>query len=1348
MTDSDGTFTAAPDQDVGGEGRPRPSSLFIVALGASAGGLEALERFFANVSPRTGMAFVVVQHLSPDFKSLMDDILSRRTTMAVRVAEHGAVLEPNCVYLNPPKKLIGIRDGRLQLSEKEPSPTVTYPIDHLFHRLAAEAPSRCAAIVLSGTGSDGSRGVVEVHRAGGLVIAQAPATAGFDGMPRATIDTGSADLVLSPEDMPAALRSFVDAGRVLPPPGAEIPASGLGRVVALLHEAYGVDFAEYKLPTIARRTERRVKACGAIDLEAYVTRLEADPKELDVLYRDLLIGVTQFFRDPEAFEALGRLLPPLLRALAPGEEFRLWIAGCASGEEAYSMAILVRETMEAQGVGNPVKIFATDIHREALRIAATGVYDDASLAMLSPERRERYFLDKGNGVHQIAPAIRAMVVFAVHDVLRDVPFNKLDVVSCRNLLIYLQPSAQSHVLDVFHFGLKSRGVMFLGSSESLGEQAEDFEVVDAHWKLFRKVREARPATRLRATANVAPPRPRLDALVPIPLRPAEPAMFGTYDAMLDALVPPSILIDAQRNLVQTFGGASSFLHVPEGRVTRSAIDMLDDDLRVAVTGALQRVFAEHAPVHYTGLRIGRGEQASLVDLTVREIVNRRTGEAHALVTFDTKRPASAETAGDEKEVAKDQLSRDQVAGLESELRIAKENLQTTIEELATSNEELQATNEELVASNEELQTTNEELHSVNQELFTVNSEFQRKIGELTQLTTDMDLLLSSTEVHTLFLDRELRIRRFTPLVAEIFHLVASDVGRPIDAFNHSLRDPRVAEEARKVIATGVPFEQQVRGANETWFLLRILPYRRVTVTDGAVVTLVDITGLKRFELEARVKSDQLSSILANSPHPVWIRDRDGRYVVVDESFRKLTGRDPTGLRPEHLFSADIATMLTRDDARVLDEHVTVEAEETIPTPTGPRTYLSVKFPMRDAAGHSWGIGGIGTDVTPLKRAESAARDAADRRDHFLATLSHELRNPLAAMLNASRVLLRGPMPPAELEQWHRIILERSQHMTHLVDDLLDVARLTQNKLVLKRQQLELGATVKGVVEEVDQQFRERGVTLVTKVDPGLFVSGDATRLHQLQVNLLTNAARHAPPGSDVTYAVRRFEDAAEICVTDAGSGIAPEMLQRIFELFVQGDRPGSRGDDGGLGVGLALVRRIAELHGGTANVWSAGVGRGAEFRVRIPLVAVAPIVQAPISSPSAGPPRTVLLVDDDTGSRVAMAKLLELDDIVVSSAKNGPEALATLAEGLHPELVLLDIGLPGIDGFEVCRRMRAMPRGEALLILALTGFGQDSDREATRRAGFDGHLTKPVDVDEVFSLYARCRARLASEPRA
>ena len=1310
-----------------------------VGIGASAGGVEAIEQFFDRMPGDSGLAFVVVQHLSPDFKSLMDEILRRHTTMPVQVAVDGMLVAPNHVYVNPPGKVLGIRDGRLTATDRDVGSSNVHPIDVFFRELAANAPNKkSAAIILSGTGSDGAEGIAEIKKVGGFVLAQEPASAQFDGMPRAALATGHVDMTLSPEQMPPMLLSLVFQDAVGVTDGPHLPALHLDKILSLLRETYGADFRAYKVPTLARRTERRMRAVGAADTNEYYSILSADPAELDVLYRELLIGVTQFFRDGEAFARLSAVwLPDLLKRLPPEEEFRAWVAGCATGEEAYSVAMIVRESLEALGRSNPVKIFATDIHRDALRHAALGLFDERAIADLGATRRERFFVKRDDGTYQVSTTLRAMVVFAPHNVAQDVPFNRLDFISCRNLLIYLEPSAQKRVLSTFHFALRPGGLLFLGPSESLAESGEAFETLDTHWKIFRRRGDARlPAFMPPAHGPVL----RARMLGPgTPTRAIDPTLLGAYHGVLDAVMPAALLVGSHRNLVQTFGGASRFLHVPEGRATDNVLEMVSSDLRGALGGALSRVFTETEPVRYRDLRTGTSPD-TLLDISVRRVTNARSGEVYALVTLETQRPAPHDDAPSSMNAPVAEVERNQVRSLQAELRHAKDSLQATIEALEVANEELQATNEELMASNEELQTTNEELHSVNQELFTVNTEFQNKISELTQLTLDMDLLLANTDVHTLFLDKELRIRRFTPRMAKVFHLVASDVGRPISAFNHTFKRPELHDDLHRVLTTGEPIEAQVRDDDDAWALIRILPYRRDALLDGVVLTFIDITAMKRLEADARSKSDLLSNILMNSPHPVFVRDREGRYVVTDESFRRLASRDPTGLKPEQIFSVDVAAMLTRHDASIVEEGVTIETEETIPTPSGPRTYLSVRFPMRDSSGSILGIGGIQTDVTTLKRAETEARDATSRRDRFLATLSHELRNPLAAIVNAARVVTRGSLDGDEIARWNGVILERSLHMSRLVDDLLDVARLTQDKLTLERTPLDLVTHAKGVVDEVAALFAERGITLTTDFCDTLPLVGDATRLHQLEVNLLTNAARHTPRGGHAVFALRHQNGWAEISVADSGEGIAPDMLERIFDLFVQGHAPGSRGTERGLGVGLALVRRVAELHGGSVSVASKGLGTGAEFRVRIPLDARDVKAMAAPSRPDATPsvvPRTVVVVDDDEGSREAMSKLLELEGAEVSVAAHGEEALSLLANRPPPDLVLLDIGLPGMDGHEVCRRLRALPNGKDFIVFALTGFGQDSDREATRKSGFDGHLTKPVDVDAVFALYAR-----------
>lgn len=1319
--------------------------LLTLCIGASAGGVAALEQLFDAMRPDSGVAFIVIQHLSPDFRSLMDEILARHTSMPVRIAEDGMTVEPNTVYVSAAGKQLGIAQGQLRVRDRAPGTAGNHPIDQILTELAADAGRRSAAIILSGTGTDGAEGISHIKRAGGFVLVQDPLSAQFDGMPRAALATGHADATLAPEQMPALVHSLVFQDSR---PGPDGDGGGITRaiqpMVSLLHEAYGIDFGDYKMPTLARRTERRARMLGCTDIREYIARLQADPAELDALYHDLLIGVTQLFRDPDAFAKLGSVwMPELLQRLEPGQEFRVWVAGCATGEEAYSVAMVVRESLDALGLSNSARIFATDIHREALRRATYGIHQASQMANISEARRERFFVERG-GEYQVSSELRSMVVFAPHNVLRDVPFNRMDLITCRNLLIYLEPSAQRRVLSTFHFALKPRGLLFLGPSESLAEIGSAFETVDTHWKAFRKKSEFRLMPIPRATHSALPTAsmlPRVHSSAPT----SDDSLVGLYQVLLDTLVAPALLIGPRRNLLQTFGGASRYLRVPDGRITDDVVEMTTGDLRVALTAALGRVFQNAETIQYSALRI-QPDDSSLVDITVRSIKSDRSGESYAVVSLHERLGTPSELPP--AAISADELATERIAGLEAELEHARQNLQSTIEALETSNEELQATNEELMASNEELQTSNEELHSVNQELFTVNTEFQNKITELTELSTDMDLLLESTEVHSLFFDRELRIRRFTPRMATVFNLLASDIGRRIDTFNHTLSCRELYDDLRSVVTQGEAIEKQIRDSDGTWFLLRVLPYRPNAEADGAVLTLVDITSLKRLEAEARTKTDLLSNILTNSPHPVFVRDLEGRYIVADESFRRLAGRDPTGLKPAQVFAADVAAMLSRDDERVLQHGLTVETEETVPTPDGDRTFLSVRFPMRDAGGSVLGIGGIQTDVTTLKHAEAEARAAASRRERFLATLSHELRNPLAAVLNAARVLTRSHLNGPQLERWHKLILERSLHMTRLVDDLLDVARLTQDKLVLQRAPMELSSAAKGVVDEVSALFSEREIALVTELEAELPLVADATRLHQLQVNLLTNAARHTAPGGTTTFRLRRDGDWAEICVSDTGEGIAPDMLERIFDPFVQGAQPGARGTDSGLGVGLALVRRIAELHGGSVTVASKGLGAGSEFRVRLPLekqASEAPVLpsESPRSEPApdepapSAAPHSAIVVDDDEPSRTAMSELLELDGLQVTTAKRGEEALSLLASGLAPDLVLLDIGLPGIDGYEVCRRLRALPNGRELFVLALTGFGQDSDRQLAKQAGFDGHLTKPVDVDDVYALYRR-----------
>lgn len=1171
---------------------------YVVGIGASAGGLEALERFFDHVEAETTMAFVVVQHLSPDFKSVMDELLRRHTELPIHLVEEAMPVEAGHVYLIPPKKEMIISGGKLHLSERDRQQELSLPIDVFFRSLAQDCGARAIAIVLSGGGSDGSRGVRAVYDAGGLVVVQDTESAQFNGMPKTARDAGVAHWVLRPDEMPRVIAEH--ASNVHSKPATAIEPSGYDGVYQMLQAEFGIDFTHYKPSTVTRRIERRLKLARMSDLDSYIARLRAEHDELDVLYRDLLIGVTRFFRNEEAFAMLEeKILPELAANKRKGEPLRVWVAGCATGEEAYTLAILLHELTQRHE-GLQVKIFATDVHRGSLEIAARGIYNEESVANVSTERLDRYFWRHGKN-YQIVPDLRQMIVFAPHDVIRDAPFTRVDLVTCRNLLIYLQPPAQQKVINLFHFALNRGGVLFLGPSETLGPSAGDFETVDRHWHLYRKFSDVR----MPVDPHFRPSRP---VLTPRTMAVTSPAagLLGTYDKLLEEFMPPSLLVSERGEVVHVFGGASKFLTLRDGRPALDIRDVLDDELKVIVVGGIQRALKSDDAIVFRDVREHK--------ITIRRVRSSTTGGTHLLVSFEAETgPASLRA---EKEVDIRQVRSDQIGQLENELSVTKENLQAAIEELETSNEELQAANEELLASNEELQSTNEELQSVNEELYTVNAEYQRKITELTELTNDMDNLLSSTDIGTIFLDRNLKIRRFTPQIAEAFNLLPQDVGRPIATFAHNIEHPNLTADLNGVLLSGGPIEKEIRDLAGRSLYLRILPYRAKGTIDGVVLTVIDISS--------------------------------------------------------------------------------------------------------------------------LKAAEDALREAVSRRDQFLAMLSHELRNPLGAIVTATTMLADSPAIKDGNARMLTILRRQSTQMAHLLDDLLEASRVTQNKLELHRKVIDLRNVTRDAADAVRSLTDARGVTLsLDVVDTPVWVDGDPTRLQQIQVNLLNNAAKYTPRGGHVKLTLSREAGCAMIRVVDDGAGIAPDILPTVFDLFVQSRRTLDR-SEGGLGVGLTLVRSLVQMHGGEVVAHSAGEGKGTTMTVHLPLAGATPDEDHELHrerSRKLAKGALVVIVEDNVDAGTMICELLSKHDLDCESATDGRSGLDLILKR-RPAAAIVDVGLPGIDGFEIARRVRAEPGNDTFLV-ALTGYGRAVDRARALASGFDEHLVKPVDPDRLIRLLGR-----------
>jgi len=1380
---------------------------FVVGIGASAGGLDALERFFDHLPKDTGMAFVVIQHLSPDFKSLMDELLARHTELPIHPVEDGMPVEPDSIYLIPPRKEMIVSDGRLLLSDRERQQELTLPIDLFFRSLAQDFGRRAVAIVLSGGGTDGSRGIRDVDRAGGVVIVQDPATAQFDGMPRTAREVGVATWIGAPEEMPRMLLEHArnrGTGHATAQANAE-PSKGLEAVYRMLEAEFGIDFTHYKPSTVTRRIERRVTLARSSNLEEYVARLRDERDELDVLYRDLLIGVTRFFRDPLAFDVLERVvLPELLRREPRDEPLRFWVAGCATGEEAYSLAIVLRELMSRLGERR-VQIFATDVHRESIERASRGIYDAEALANVSKERVTRYFLRMGDA-YQVVADLRQMVVFAQHNVIKNAPFTRVDFVTCRNLLIYLQPAVQQKVLSLFHFALRRGGVLFLGPSETAGAVAREFDVVDKHWRLYRKQTDARlpvdvrnaPAALMQFDARPGP-HPFVGTGGSAGARYSLAQLLGTYDALLDDVMPPSLLVSERGELVHAFAGGSRFLQLRDGRQDLNVLDIVDGELRMVLVGGLKRATNEPTAIVFRGVRIpgAATKDQELHKVTIRRIRPRGGGGPHLLVSFECAentplRAASSST----KEVDLDQVSREQLRDLEAELSYTKENLQAAIEELETSNEELQSSNEELQSSNEELQSTNEELQSVNEELYTVNAEYQRKIGELTELANDMDNLLASTEIGTVFLDRQLKIRKYTPGIAETFNLLPHDVGRPIETFTHKMDHPELVEDLKRVLSEGEPIERELRGVRGKSMFVRILPYRAKGTVDGVVLNVIDVSGLKAAEDALFHERYLLNSLLATVPDAIDFKDLNGRFIRVNRAMADRLGvEDPANAEGKTAFELadrELALSMRNDDEAVLRsgeaQYYRLERRGvgcgSSPAPPASEQHdpvgqllehrprwsptaawdLVTRLPLRDAQERIVGIITIRRDVTEQKNAEEDIRRAVVRRDQFLAMLSHELRNPLGAIVSATALLRGEPglVAPIRAEDGAAgaeprtarclAILERqSQQMARLLDDLLEASRVTQDRVELKKQVVALDQVIRDAVQAVRGQLDARDIVLSVELDPRpALMDGDPARLQQIVVNLLSNSAKYTPPGGHVHVKMERDDGAAVVRVTDDGAGIPVDMLESVFDLFVQSRRTLDRAA-GGLGVGLTLARALTRLHGGTVTAHSEGEGKGSEFVLRMPLLDDARAAEVASgdrlqSTVSAAVPcvlsrgGTVVIVEDNADSREMLSVLLEMSGFTCRSADNGSAALRIIDE-VRPDMAILDVGLPEMNGFELAQRIRRVHPPGQMCLIALTGYGQPADRAMALEAGFDAHVVKPVQPEALLALLNGYRQR-------
>jgi len=910
-----------------------------IGIGASAGGLEALQLLLKNLPTDTGAGFIIVQHLSPDFKSMMVELLSKHSTMDVHHVVDGVCVQPNNIYLIPPKKNMIIAEGRLLLSDKMPDRGLNLPIDIFFRSLAEDQQHKAIGVILSGTGSDGSRGLKALKEAGALVIAQEPESAKFDGMPNSAINTGIIDLILRPEAMGSKIESYIQHPLVADE--SNLIQEGMTGHEDLMAEIFNVlkmkseiDFAKYKPSTVARRIERRMTIKQITTLQEYLTLLFKDPYEVQVLSKELLIGVTRFFRDDETYQYLeDNVIPKIVKDSIEDAPIRVWVAACSTGEEAYSIAMLFHEELDKQNLLRHVKVFATDVNGDAISEASNGIYSEDIVHDVGAHLISKHFTKTAGSSYQVNKNIRQMVVFATHNMIIDPPFSNMDLVTCRNVLIYFQHSVQKRVLTSLHFALKKDGYLFLGSSENLGDLASHFEVINERGRLYRKRSSVRiPINSSPPISNKTPSSPSIPSVGRLMknyrgTNATGSAISFANESLITSYAPPCILLNDEHEALHVYGDVSMFVRrLPPGRISIDVKDLVNDDISIAVSSALHRAKESKQEVYYTDVvTTDLNGDALGINLRVNYIKEHETdvSPGYYWVIFEQPDVMSSPTVLKSVSFDASEQSRQRIEDLELELKRSKENLQVTVEELETTNEELQSANEELMSANEELQSTNEELQSVNEELYTVNSEFQEKIAEISQANGDLDEVLGLSRIGIVFLDENMLVRRYTRAVSAYINLLESDINRPLHHISKNIKYDNMLSDVSAVFSTGIAQDHEITMEDKRVLRISINPYSYddVSSSKGVAITFSDISKVKYTEMGMAVAYSQLRRSINNAletldtqPFPNMIN-----ALVLDDTPSDVE------LLSHHLQKIDLLKV------NVLEVSTTAEALEAIQT---------------------------------------------------------------------------------------------------------------------------------------------------------------------------------------------------------------------------------------------------------------------------------------------------------------------------------------------------------------------------------------------------------------------------------
>jgi two-component system CheB/CheR fusion protein len=1418
----------------------QPLSFAIVGIGASAGGLEAFTELLKHLPTDTGMGFVLVQHLDPQHESALTQLLARATSMPVREVTDNLRVEANHVYVIPPNTTLAIQQGILKLQARPLGRTPSRSIDFFFESLALDHRERAIGVILSGTATDGTIGLEAIKAEGGIAFAQ-DESARYDSMPRNAVAAGCVDFVFSPEkiakelvriakhpyvtDQPLESTSPEDVkasatgreGDETPlPAGSPRPLTtgakegvrgqaetehaqggedGFKKILLLLRNHSGVDFSLYKSSTIQRRITRRTVLSKQNTLEEYSRFLKGNAKELDALYSDVLISVTSFFRNPDAFDILKRKVFPKLLQQRGNDPLRVWVLGCSTGQEAYSITMAFTEAAENALRARKLQVFATDLNDALLDKARHGLYPKTLAEDVAPDRLRRFFVEEEAGYRVIKP-LREMVVFARQNLINDPPFSRIDLISCRNVLIYFESSLQKKVIPTFHYALKPEGFLFLGASESVGGFTDLFEAADKKHKIYSK--KAAPVQTLhlpvKKERGEVPPR-GVGPPLPIGKEPQEPpeGFQGELNAQREAdrvtvnqFAPPGVLINAELQIVQFRGPTGAYLQPPStGKARFDVLKMAREGLMLPLRAAINKARKENKPTRKEKVRVQQNGKSRTVNLEVIPLRNLRDrcflilfedAEKGAWSSSEEARPRgesrTTPPVSKKEETRRDNALETELAETRDYFQSIQEQHEVANEELQASNEEVQSANEELQSMNEELETSKEELESANEELITVNEEMAKQNTELNCLNADVSNLQTSTKLPIVLLGRDLIIRRFSASAEKIFNFLSADVGRLLSGVRHNLvipkvesaipGSPRAANDSklrhedsspypienliREVIDTVREQEQDVRDRDGRWYSLRVRPYMTVdNKVDGAVLVLIDITERKQAAERVRVSETRYRRLFEAA--------QDG-VLIIDSVSRKITDANPfilelLGYTREELLGKELWEIgLIKDEQashavfRQLQTQGTVSFEDLpLQTKTG------VKREVEIVANHykEDGVPVIQCnirDITGRKRSEKelaeilAREQAANRaKDNFLAALSHELRTPLNPVLLLASDSANDPDLSPQVRANFDTICKNIELEARLIDDLLDLSRITHGKLVINQSELDVHDVLNDAISTVINEIEKKQIFLKLELHADSYkIFGDAVRLQQVFWNVLKNAMKFTHEGGQIRIESQTLPgDKILIKITDTGIGMDLDEVEPIFGAFAQGTH-----HFGGLGLGLAISRVLVELHSGSIRASSPGKGKGATFSIELPLIKLSEkeetvqVQPAPISIPvtekKSGQGLHVLLVEDHEPTRLTLARLLLHRDYKVTAASSFAQAHSLMEENEDFHLLISDIGLPDGSG---CDLMNEFQKKFAPKGIALTGYGTEHDVAQSQASGFTAHLTKPIRIESL-----------------